>query len=239
MSINRNSNNNEREQRRTFFALGIENAGAFMIPLILLASGGVVLVSSIQMTSALAQVENDTSQSLARGIGTTALSSPSGIELSPQPVYQEHITNQVETPINQTHFQLTYSGNGTLTLPNSTETVKTTSTGDGLVSMIDGSFVVKGILTSQEDRSESATATFYGIVRFNPEDGSGRGIVIALLHTNSTDRLAPLDGMILTGQMELPAGEERFITFWEWQSGIPYVMMPPTQESIMNATVSP
>ncbi len=164
--------------------------------------------------------ENDNSQSLAPSSNTTALSSLSGIELSSQPVYQEHITNQVETPINQTHFQLTYSGNGTLTLPNSTETIKTTSTGDGLVSMIDGSFVVKGILTTEEDRSESAVATFYGIARFNSEDGSGRGIVIALLHTNSTGRLALLDGMILIGQMELPPGEDRFITFWEWQSGI-------------------
>jgi len=90
--------------------------------------------------------------------------------------------------------------------------------------MIDGSFAVKGILTSEVDRSESATATFYGIARFNTEDGSGRGIVIALLHTNSTGRLASLDGMILAGQMELPPGEDRFITFWEWQSGIP---LPP------------
>ncbi|MDQ3836862.1 MAG: hypothetical protein M3270_08015, partial [Thermoproteota archaeon] len=128
MSINRNSNNKEREQSRAFFALGIENAGASRISLILLVSGGFVLVNSIQMTSALAQEENGNSQNIALDSNTTASSSPSGIELSPQPVYQEHITNQVETPTNQTHFQLTYSGNGTLTLPNSTETVKTTST---------------------------------------------------------------------------------------------------------------
>jgi hypothetical protein len=108
--------------------------------------------------------------------------------------------------------------------------------------MIDGSFVVKGILTSEEDRSENATATFYGIARFNIQDGSGRGIVIALLHTNSTGMLAPFDGMILTGQMELPPVEDRFITFWEWQSGIPYVKMQPQpmmQESPMNTTEIP
>jgi hypothetical protein len=46
--------------------------------------------------------------------------------------------------------------------------------------MIDGTFAVKGILTTAEeeqeddDRSESATATFYGIARFNTEDGTGR-----------------------------------------------------------------
>jgi hypothetical protein len=235
-------------KKRTYASSSTTPSSSSPLPLLLVLTSimtAIVAVALVIISNMITPAVATTMTTDSNGTTTTIIpttSSSSGIELSAQPVYQEHITNQVETPINQTHFQLTYSGNGTLTFPNSTETVKTISTGGGIVSMIDGSFVVKGILTSEEDRSENATATFYGIARFNIQDGSGRGIVIALIHTNSTDMLAPFDGMILTGQMELPPGEDRFITFWEWQSGIPYVKMqlqPMMQESPMNTTEIP
>jgi hypothetical protein len=150
---------------------------------------------------------------------TTIIASSSGIELSSEPVFQERQITIGQTPINQTHIQLTESGNGTLTLPNSTETINFTSTGSLLVSM-DGTATGKEVI-STEDGSESATATFYGITRFNMEEGIGKGIVIALIHTNSTGRLAPLDGMILVGQAEFPPDQGSLLTLWEWQSGIP------------------
>ena len=43
MSMSGNRNSNEREQRIAFFAGGSRDAGAFVIALILLASGGFVL----------------------------------------------------------------------------------------------------------------------------------------------------------------------------------------------------
>jgi hypothetical protein len=67
---------------------------------------------------------------------TMTPSSSSGIELSSEPVYQERFKEESQTLINETHFRLTYSGNGTLTLPNSTESIRTTSTGSGIVSMM-------------------------------------------------------------------------------------------------------
>jgi hypothetical protein len=154
---------------------------------------------------------------------TTTTTSSSGIELSPQPIYQEHVRDVSETLINQTHAQLVVEGNGTLTLQNSTEIIKTTSTGSGIVSII-GTFAGKEILTT-EDGSENATATSYEIARSNKEEGIGKGIAIAIIHTNSTGRLAPLDGMILAGQEEFQPDGRALITFWEWQSGIP---LPPT-----------
>jgi hypothetical protein len=154
---------------------------------------------------------------------TTTTTSSSGIELSPRPIYQEHIRDISETLINQTHAQLLVEGNGTLTLPNSTEPIRTTSKGSGIVSIID-TFAGKEILTT-EDRSENATATSYEIARSNKEEGIGKGIAIAIIHTNSTGRLAPLDGMILAGQEEFQPDGRALITFWEWQSGIP---LPPT-----------
>jgi hypothetical protein len=107
--------------------------------------------------------------------------------------------------------------------------------------MMDGTFAVKGILTTEEeDGSENATTTYNGVARFNIEDGTGKGIVIALFHTNTTGRLAPLNGMVLAGQIEFPPGEDRLETLWEWQSGIP--PLPPTSTTkeppLMNTTMT-
>ena len=85
-------------------------------------------------------------------------------------------------------------------------------------SIHDRYFCWKEILTT-EDESESATVTFYEIVRFGEQQG--RGISIAVFETNSTGMLAPLDGMILVGVDELPADRNSVVTLWEWQSGIP------------------
>src|SRR5687767_3443354 len=121
---------------------------------------------------------------------TTPPASQSGIELSSQPVYQTQEKLVSQSPINQTQAEFVVSANGTLTLPNATETIRTTSTKSGIVSMMDGTFAGKEILTS-EDGSENATATIYEIILFNMETGNGTGVAIALFHTNSTELLAP------------------------------------------------
>jgi len=183
------------------------------------------------MTIAFAQEENNNITTLVTPIptnSTVSTTTPSSvIELSLQPIYQEQVRDVSETLINQTHAQLIVEGNGTLTLPNSTETIKTTSTGSGIVSIF-STFAGKVILTT-EDGSENATATSYEIARSNKEEGIGKGIAIAIIHTNSTGRLAPLDGMILVGQEEFQPDGRALLTYWEWQSGIPLVRMqqPP------------
>jgi hypothetical protein len=151
---------------------------------------------------------------------TTPPASQSGIELSSQPVYQTQEKLVSQSPINQTHAGFVVSANGTLNLPNGTETIRTTSTKSGIVSMMDGTFAGKEVLTT-EDGSENATATIYEIIRFNMETGNGTGVAIALFHTNSTELLAPLDGMILTGRGELYTDETGLHSLWKWQSGIP------------------
>jgi hypothetical protein len=143
--------------------------------------------------------------------------SSSLLGLLPQPIYQERSILESQTQINETHIQITFVGNGTLDLPNSTEAIRTTSIGSGISSLIDGTFAGRLVLTTQDGR-ENATATTYEIGQFNLQDITGRGIAIAIFHTNSTGKLAPLDGMILAGQDEfLPEGSA-FITYWEWKS---------------------
>lgn len=192
--------------------------------LTLLAGG----FSSISPAAVTATPSNTTS--------TTTLSSPV-IELSSQPVYQEHVRDVSETLINQTHAHLIVEGNGTLTLPNSTERIRTISTGSGIVSIF-STFAGKEILTT-EDGSENATAISYEIARSNKEQGIGKGIAIAVIHTNSTGRLAPLDDMILVGLEEFQPDGRALLTYWEWQSGIPYVklqLQSMMQESPINNT---
>jgi hypothetical protein len=205
------STSNNGKQRKPFFILG-SCTGAFIVAFTLLAGG----FSPIRPATVTATPSNTTS--------TTTLSSP-GIELSSQPVYQEHVRDVRETLINQTHALLIVEGNGTLTLPNSTESIRTTSNGSGVVSIM-STFAGKEILTT-EDGSENATAISYEIARSNKEQGIGKGISIAIIHTNSTVRLAPLDGMILIGQEEFQPDGRALLTYWEWQSGIPFVRMQP------------
>ncbi len=180
----------------------------------------------------------DPSLTVPLASATTATPS-SGLELSPQPVYQE-VSRQVgENPINDTHVETTFAASGNLTLPNSTEPIRTTSRGSVLISFVDATAIGEQVITTTEgeEGGETAVAKFFGVARFNMEqEGTGRGIIISVVHTNSTGMLAPLNGMILAGDVEFNAEGTSTTTLWEWQSGIPLPMMltttppsPPTQ----------
>ena len=52
--------------------------------------------------------------------------------LAEKPFLVEHGKTVAATPINQTHIQISLAGNGTITLPNSTETVMTKDTGNAI-----------------------------------------------------------------------------------------------------------
>jgi hypothetical protein len=207
--------NNNENRRKPLFMLDW-STGGFIAVLTLLA-GGFFLIGPATVVTATPSNSTSTTTTIM-----LSSSSPQ-IELSSQPVYREHVRDVSETLINQTHAHLIVEGNGTLTLPNSTESIRTTSTGSGIVSIF-STFAAKEILTT-EDGTENATAIAYEIVRSNKEQGIGKGIAIAIIHTNSTGRLAPLDGMILIGQEEIQSDGRPMITYWEWQSGIPFVRM--------------
>jgi hypothetical protein len=191
----------------------------------------IVVVSSMANTATVAATTTSNTTTT-----TTPLSS--GLELSPQPVLRERQISLSQTPINQTHILFTDSGNGTITLPNTTEAINFTGTDSVIVSTIDGTAVGKEVFTTV-DGSETVNGTVYGIARFNMEEGTGRAIVILLLQTNSTDRLAPVDGMILAGHIEFYPDGSALSTMWEWQSGVP--LPPPTtteEPALMNTTTT-
>jgi hypothetical protein len=183
-----------------------------------------IMVTASNIATPIPTAATTTSNNTSMTNDTTTLSSSSssGLKFSPQPVWEEQVTDTSETPINETHIIGTFTGNGTLNLPNSAEgAINITSHGSVIGSIIDNIGVGEEVI-STTDGTESATQKFFGIARFNMEDGIGRAIVIALVHTNSTGRLAPLDGMILVGTHEQELNTPTAIfRYWEWQSGIP------------------
>jgi hypothetical protein len=179
--------------------------------------------------------------SLMMMIPSAAGTSPSsGIELSPQPVYQREPSTSGVIPINQTHIGSTFSANGTLTLPNTTETINTTSNGSSLTSLATQSAI--GTETIMTEDGETVIATFYEILEFPPGAGGANGIAIAVLHTNSTtDRLAPLNGTIVVGTDYLYPISEGFSTYWEWVPTPPLLpsnTMEESSPSPMNTTTT-
>ena len=178
-----------------------------------------VALSMVSSTPVAATTGNTTATTSSSTMNTTTPLTSSGIELSPNPIQQERITTTSQTPINQTHMSITYSGNGTLTLPNTSETINITTNGSGIVSLMDQS--VYGKETIRTEDGQTATATFYEIVKLDPATGAGKGITMGVMHTDSTTgTLAPLNGTILVGTDDIQPNGQEVITIWEWESGI-------------------
>jgi hypothetical protein len=177
-----------------------------------------IIIFTLALMTATASIMATTSAAATTTATTT--SSEAGIQLSPQPVLRERQITLSQTPINQTHILFTDAGNGTITLPNTTEAINFTGTDSVIVSTVDGTAVGKEVFTTL-DGSETVNGTVFAIARFNMQDGTGKAIVTLLLQTNSTGRLAPVDGMILAGHIEFHPDGSAESTMWEWESGIP------------------
>jgi hypothetical protein len=187
-----------------------------------------IMFASIMITTPVAASTNDNNTNTTTTTTTTSSAPSSGIELSPQPVYQRQPSTSGVTPINQTHIGSTFSANGTLTLPNTTETINVTSKGSSLTSLRTQSAIGTEIIMTED--GETVTATFYEILEFPPGTGGANGIAIAVLHTNSTGILAPLNGTIVVGTDYLYPISEGFTTYWEWVPLPPPPLTPTTME---------
>jgi hypothetical protein len=187
----------------------------------------IILFASIMITTPVAASTNDNNTNTTTTTTTTSSAPSSGIELSPQPIYQRQPSTSGVTPINQTHIGSTFSANGTLTLPNTTETINVTSKGSSLTSLRTQSAIGTEIIMTED--GETVTATFYEILEFPPGTGGANGIAIAVLHTNSTGILAPLNGTIVVGTDYLYPISEGFTTYWEWVP-LPPPLTPTTME---------
>ena len=214
---------NSRRKKASF--LESWSPDVFIITAILLAGSGFFALAgsaTTPMTTVFAQEGNNTttaSTPSSTTATTTTADTSSGIQFSPQPVMQEQTTTTSTIPINQTHLSAIFSGNGTATLPNSSDTINYTSNGTAVIALETHSVQAEETLMSEQ--GETATATFYEIAKFNPVTaGEGKGLTMALIETDSTGTLAPLNGTIVAGISDMQPNGETSVTFWEWESGI-------------------
>jgi hypothetical protein len=147
-----------------------------------------------------------------------------GIELLSQPVWDEVVLNTGATPINETHTIVTFVGNGTMTVPATGHTIKMTNNGYGIISPIPGdpaTISASGREAVYSEDGNSSAITFHEIVRYDPENLQGKGIIIAVFDKNASGMLAPFNGMIVVGTHdEVPNVGMAIIKLWEWKSGI-------------------
>jgi hypothetical protein len=199
----------------------------------------IVVVAAIPLTAVEAQTAaavpattTTTTTTTTIGSNTTDTTS-SGIELSQQPILQERTRAATETPINYAHVSITYTGNGTLTLPNNNNIATIanfTINGSALVSIVTQS--AQGTETIRTGDGETATITFYEIVKFNPATREAKGIIIAEVNTNPTGTLGSLNGMILAGIDDIQSNGESRVTLWEWESRISDLEIVPVQDEL-------
>ena len=157
---------------------------------------------------------------------TTNLISPlSGLELSPQPVWNEVVVNTGQTPINETHMIVTFVGDGTMAAPDTGTTINMTNKGTAIISPLPGdpgTLSAYGRESVFSEDGDSTAITFHEIVQYDSVTPQGKGIIIALFDRNATGMLAPFNGMIVVGiHEEPPNARKAIVTLWEWQSGLP------------------
>jgi hypothetical protein len=212
-----------------------------IIALTLLAGGFLILspITPMTITTALAQEGGGNNMSTTGGTtttttttsddipitattNTTAATRPSSsvIHLSAQPIWQESTRNMGVTPFNQTHSIVTFFGNGTLTVPDTGETINVTNNGTAFMSSVTGSGYGRESFFSEED-SDSTAITFYEIMKSDPATSQTKGITIAVFDNNATGSLGPFNGMIAVGlHDEQPNAGAVTRTLWEWESEI-------------------
>ncbi len=183
-----------------------------LILLIALTATPLIAIEAQTTSSAITTLISDSN--------TTNTTTSSAIDLSEQPVLQERTRVGSEIQINYAFMSITFTGNGTLTLPNTNinNKVNFTSNGSALISFATQS--AQGTETIRTNDGTTATLTYYEIVKFNPTTGEGEGIIIAEVSTNPSGPLASLNGMILAGIDDIRPNGESNVTLWEWESRI-------------------
>jgi hypothetical protein len=182
-----------------------------------------ILIIALTATPLITIEAQTTSSAITRLISdsnTTNTTTSSAIELSEQPVLQERTRVESEIQINYAFMSITFTGNGTLTLPNTNinNKVNFTSNGSALISFATQS--AQGTETIRMNDGTTATLTYYEIAKFNPTTREGEGIIIAEVSTNPNGPLASLNGMILAGIDDIRPNGESNVTLWEWESRI-------------------
>jgi hypothetical protein len=216
--------NHLNKRKNSYFMVAASIAAA------LLALSIIITASSVAATPVAASTAgNNTTTTATTDTTATTPSSPlpsSGLELSAQPVWDERVWTTSITPINQTHSMATFEGNGTMTVPDTGETINMTNNGTAIGSIVPQanntviSYGRENVFSV--DDGDTSAITFFEIVQYDAMTFQGRGLATAVFDNNSTGSLAPFNGMLVVGTHEEdPSTQTVTIRLWEWESGLP------------------
>jgi hypothetical protein len=155
---------------------------------------------------------------MSENTSSSATTSAAIIELADEPFAVGHYRTVSNNMTSQTQVQFTFEGNTTITVQNSTETIKTIDRGQGNVTFLPegGGVVIRGqIQMTTEDGSENGTADFTEYMKSE----ESRGVGVAYFSTSSTENLALLNNMIALYLDEIQPNEDSIVSFFEWKSG--------------------
>ncbi|MDQ3719046.1 MAG: hypothetical protein M3311_07835 [Thermoproteota archaeon] len=124
-----------------------------------------LLSTTTQVISADASISSDTpetNESIATTSNNNNNKNNNTINLAEKPFLVEHGKTVGAIPINQTHMQISLAGNGTITLPNSTETVMTKDTGNAIARLTPTGNIAYGQINigTEDGGNENATVFF-------------------------------------------------------------------------------
>ena len=181
----------------TFAATGLGMA-ALLYTTVISANASIATVGATETNESIVPTSNNNNNA---------------ITLAEKPFLVEHGRTVGATLINQTHMQISLAGNGTITLPNSTETVMTKDTGSAIARLTPIGNIAHGhIHLSTEDGNDENATVFFTEIGQNE-----KGIGVAYFTTNSTGKLAFLDNMVAVIQDEIQPNGDTLITAWEWR----------------------
>lgn len=146
-----------------------------------------------------------------------ASSNSTSLNISEKPLAIGHYRTLSQNSLSNTTMQISVVGNTTISLPNSSETITTNDTGNATITFTQsgGAILQAQVFLKSKDGLENATITATEF--FDSESSPGRGV--ALFSTNSTGKLAPLDGIVAITLDEDQLDGSTQVSFFEWQTG--------------------
>ena len=199
---------------------------AGMTSLVFFATASLLGFSSVIPTASSSSSIIDDNITTASG-ATTATTMPNddtalnvitatNVELGEKPFAVGRYIPAIETVINETQqVQIALKGSTTITLSNSTETITTRDTGEGVITSLPGGGIIRAQIqmSAEEDESESVTVD---LTQYHLDEIPTTAISLAYFSTNSTGMMAPLNNMIAVSLDEEQPNGDVISRFFEW-----------------------
>jgi plastocyanin len=158
------------------------------------------------------------------------------LQIANQPLAVGNYTTGPENSLGNDTIQASVMGSTVITLPNSSETITTNDTGTVTIAFTkSGAAILNAQLNLKtEDGLDNATITATEF--FSSASAPGRGI--AFFSTNSTGKLAALNGVVaLTLDTPQPDGSAQ-VSFFEWRAGSNIQTNVPANATSANTTTT-